>query len=286
MTEQVKVAVAQLGVSADVAENGRKIRALVEQAARQGADIVQFPEAALSGYGGADVSSYREGYDWAALWAETEQVQAAAAAHGVRVLLGSTHFVSEDVAPTNCVYLLGPDGAIVDRYDKRMLTFSDQLYYTAGDHDVVFTEKGTTFGVQICYDICYPALYSHLVAQGVQVVLHSFYNAGFDGPNILDDVGPAWNIARAADNRVFVCAANASRAHQNWPSMVTRPDGSIAQQAERNQDGMILHTFPDEDRKGWEHNFRPFLVHPEEPRSMGNTSDHPRVQNRQAKPRP
>jgi predicted amidohydrolase len=53
----VKIATAQSQISADIRENGREIRRLMQQARAKGAAIVHFTEGAMSG-----CSKVREGY--------------------------------------------------------------------------------------------------------------------------------------------------------------------------------------------------------------------------------
>ena len=48
------------------------------------------------------------------------------------LVLGSAHFLDEQTKPTNCLYLVAPDGLVVDRYDKCLCTGGDQQHYSAG----------------------------------------------------------------------------------------------------------------------------------------------------------
>ncbi|MHC4062864.1 MAG: nitrilase-related carbon-nitrogen hydrolase, partial [Planctomycetota bacterium] len=59
MTEgALKIATCQLAVSGSVKQNGRQICELLQQAAKDEADIAHFPECALSGYAGKDFESF------------------------------------------------------------------------------------------------------------------------------------------------------------------------------------------------------------------------------------
>ncbi len=171
-SEKLRAATCQFPVSADVRSNARYVRRQMEAAASEGAHIVHFSEAALSGYGGMDVPTF-EGFDWDLLRAETARILELARDLGVWVILGSAHFLSRAQKPTNCLYLIDSSGAVVDRYDKCMCTGGDLKVYTGGDHPVVFALRGVTCGLLICYDSCYPEMYNRYRHAGVEVVFHS-----------------------------------------------------------------------------------------------------------------
>jgi predicted amidohydrolase len=277
------VAALQFPVGADVSENARYIHRLMTDASERGASVVITPETALTGYAWSEVVSW-DGFAWDVVRAESALLFDAARRLGVTLLLGSTHFVDDDVLPMNCVYIV-VNGEVTDRYDKCMLTDPDQLMYSSGDRPVVLEVGGLRCGILVCYDICYPEMYARYRDLGVDVVLHAFYNAGFSGPNILDELKPAWIRVRAADNRMHLVAVNSSRAHASWGSRVARPDGSLASSLDAHETGVLLHRFPDDELAGWLHNFKPMRLHTDEVFHRGRTaSEHPRVRDRRAPP--
>ena len=68
------------------------------------------------------------------LRAETNEIMSLAKENNIWVVLGSAHYISENEAPLNCLYIISSEGKIVDRYDKSMLTNGDLKYYTPGNH--------------------------------------------------------------------------------------------------------------------------------------------------------
>lgn len=262
------LATSALPVSADVRANARRVRAQIRSAADKGADVVHFPECCLSGYAGVDLPSYA-GYDWDLLRRCTESVQATAAKHGVHVVVGSAHRLSGDHKPHNSVYVIGPDGAIRDRYDKLFCAgpasadAGDLAHYTSGDHFVVFDIGEVTCGVLICHDYRYPELYRQSKRRGVQLMFHSYHagNVPQDRWDAMHDatgrenlrfhggVGtlpgitmPATMISMAANNYVWISASNTSARQSCWPSLVVRPDGVIVGRLRRNTAGLLLTT--------------------------------------------
>lgn len=151
------IATVQFAVCADIDANAAAIERLMRQARTSGADVVHFPEAALSGYAGVDFASF-EGFDWPRLEGATRRVMALAGELGLWTILGSAHPLSEGRKPHNCAYVIDASGALVDRYDKRFCAgdaqglTGDLAHYTPGDHFAVFEIRGVRCGVLICQD--------------------------------------------------------------------------------------------------------------------------------------
>ena len=278
--QKLKIATTQFPVSADLRRNAKYIKKMIRQAGANKADIVQFCEAALSGYVIMDYPSF-DRFDWHLLREMTVEVMGLAKECGIWVALGSTHYVSERVPPTNCIYIISDEGKVVDRYDK---CFVCSHHYTPGSRLVTLTLKGHKLGFLICYDGCYPEIYNAYRHKGVEIMLHSFYNARHEGENVLDEMVPAKIRMRAADNTMWVIASNSSARHSCWATCIGRPDGSIADSLKRHVTGILYHEFPDDRLKGWIHNYKMMKLHKDELLHNGKASRHPRVVNRKAKP--
>src|SRR5271157_6079978 len=74
---EVRVGTCQFPISADIASNGAWIQKQMAEAQALGADIVHFPEAALSGYAGADRQSLVD-FPWTQQREELEKILALA----------------------------------------------------------------------------------------------------------------------------------------------------------------------------------------------------------------
>jgi predicted amidohydrolase len=120
----LRVATCQFAVEPEIAHNRRCILKQLAQAAESQADVVHFSETALSGYAGVDIPNIKA-LDGEELRAATRDIMAAAKEHQVWVVLGSTHLLDERTKPHNCLYIINPQGQIVDRYDKRFCTGKD-----------------------------------------------------------------------------------------------------------------------------------------------------------------
>jgi predicted amidohydrolase len=214
---------------------------LLGKAKKAKADIVHFSECALSGYVGTDFPNF-EGYDWQLLKEETAKIMSLAAKLRLWVVLGSTHRLTEPNKPYNCLYLIGPNGKIIDRYDKRFCTQGDLRRLTPGDRFVSFTINGVKCSLLICFDLRFPELYRALYTQGVNCIFQSFYNARQKGPSIHMHIMRQTMQCRAATNNFWVSMSNSSGYYSPYPSCFIQPDGKIARQLRTNRSGLMVNT--------------------------------------------
>lgn len=247
----LRVATCQFPVEAEISKNLKHVLRQIEEAAAEKVDVVHFSETALSGYAGVDVPD-AAAIDRGELRTATEEVMAAAKKHKVWVLLGSTHFLTGNHKPHNCVYVIDPKGKIHDRYDKRFCTgvtgkkpTLDMCHYTPGDHHVIFKIKGISCAVLICYDFRFPEIYRDLKKQGVRVIFQSFHNARktvVDDPsyNIWKTVVPATMSTRASENGFWVSANNSAARRSCWGSFTVQPDGEITGQLKLHKADVLI----------------------------------------------
>jgi len=282
--KKLRVASCQFPVSEDIAKNAAYIRRYAEKAADVGAHLLHTSETCLSGYAGVDFDSFKR-FDWRLLREETSRLRELARELGIWLVLGSGHFLDGRTKPTNCLYLIDPKGKVVDRYDKCMCTTGDQQHYSAGQRLVTKRINGVVIGLAICYDICFPQIYAAYRKKKVELMVHSFYNAGGKGKNCLDVLNVRQVPTRCADNLMWAVANNSSRPYSHWASFVARPDATIAQQLKINTAGMLVHDFPDGlSEGGWVHNRIPMKLTKNETLHFGKPSRHPRQRDGRAEP--
>ena len=77
-----------------------EIRRLMELARAQGAHIIHFPEAAMSGYTKSQIKSWDD-VDWSALETELKQTARLAASLGLWAVIGSAHRLTAPHRPHN-----------------------------------------------------------------------------------------------------------------------------------------------------------------------------------------
>jgi deaminated glutathione amidase len=236
---KVVIASCQFPVSSHISENYEWIKTQIIEAKLKKADIVHFPECALTGYPGKDITL--DNFDWKLLNEKTDSVLNLAKQLKIWVVLGSIHKLSDGVKPHNSLYVINSEGEIVDRYDKRFLTKVDLKNFSPGNHFVNFDLNGVNCGLLICYDICFPELYREYRKLNTDLIFHSFYNAHKKIGDIHPIIMPIISQARAATNNFYISLTNSSAA-ESWPCHLITPDGLIQNKLATNIPGILIST--------------------------------------------
>lgn len=252
MTTSLRIAAAQFPVSGDIARNSRYIRKHMIMAAKEGVQIVHFPETALPGYAPEHLGAL-DNYAWEMLDCHLLSLREWAASLGLWVVLGSMRRIDEGL-PRNCIYVISTTGEVEAVYDKRRLYGVEASYYSAGHTPCVVDINGVQCGFLICYDNCFPELYDTYRGMGVELIFHAFCNAGNSRVTSIKELMQANVIVRAADSRVWICAANSSERYSPLSACIFRPDGSMVR-AKRHVSGLAIDTYP-EAELGWTYDNR------------------------------
>lgn len=175
----MRIAVAQTRASFEPRRNGPAIRAQMRAAAEAGARLIHFTEGAMSGYVSGRGKQVFAGWnvDWAVLREELEETARLAAELRLWTVVGSNHPLTPPHRPHNSLYVISDTGKLHDRYDKRLLSFSEVSdWYTPGDEPLTFEVDGFRFGCALCIEIQFPELFVDYAARDVDVVLLSTFS--------------------------------------------------------------------------------------------------------------
>ncbi|MBE3064624.1 MAG: carbon-nitrogen hydrolase family protein [Spirochaetes bacterium] len=206
----------------DIAWNLEHSIELVQEAARQGADLACFPESVLDGYASKlpelprlrrPVTSH-----------ETERMAAVARQAGMWVMWTLAETVGNGTA--NTALLLDREGKLRLHYRKSHLCTEEgeHLVYQAGDVlPVVDLEQGIRTGAMICFDRHFPEVARTLRLHGANLILHPTATDWFT-PNP-DHINHAMMRTRAYENRCFVFSVN--QANYGGGSALYGPWGEV-----------------------------------------------------------
>ena len=170
MSDSVRVALAQVDlVVGDVSGNTARI---IESACKardaERADIVVFPELAISGYPPEDLL-FHSGLRHAV---EDGLAQIRDDVSGIAILVGFPEY--EDGRIYNACAVLR-DGQVLARYRKQLLpnysVFDEERYFTAGKDAAVFNLNGIRIGLNICEDVWGPGPMGASRAAGAECML-------------------------------------------------------------------------------------------------------------------
>ncbi|MFN3688232.1 N-carbamoyl-D-amino-acid hydrolase [Salinarimonas sp.] len=266
---KIRVAAAQLGpIQRDEKREAVVARmiALMDEAAREGADLVVYPELALTTF---FPRWYHEDRAEADVWFErampneaTAPLFARAREHGMGMSFGYAELTPEG-RHFNTAILVDKAGAIVGTYRKIHLPGHDEFdperthqhlekrYFEPGDLGFpVWRTMGGVFGMCICNDRRWPETYRVLGLQGVEMVL-----LGFNTPSVNSQKGAEAHDQRmfhhrlsvqagAYQNSTFVVAVAKAGTedghHLMGGTCIVDPDGVILGEIPHEDDGILV----------------------------------------------
>ncbi len=154
-----------------IADNAKKMRGVAEEALHRGAELIVFPELALSGYPPEDLL-FQQKFQ-AGIEAAIAQLQQDLPPE-ILVILGAP--VYRDGKIYNALLAFG-EGRIVYEYHKQALpnfgVFDDQRYFSAGSTPGVLTWKGHRIGLLICEDLWHSESVKSLGQVDVVISIHA-----------------------------------------------------------------------------------------------------------------
>jgi predicted amidohydrolase len=190
-----RIATVQMeAVPGDVDANVARITHLVHDAAAGGADLVLFPEAAVTGY---DDRAFAGPLPDLTASGWRSPVQDAVDRTGVTAVVNSA--LERDGCRALSDVIFTPGREPLAAYDKQHLHDSERAVFTPGDHGASFVLNGLRFALSVCYDANFPEHAAAAVQGGADVYLNS--GAYFPGGEHRRDLHHA---ARALDNGMYV----------------------------------------------------------------------------------
>jgi len=234
----MRLAVVQLrDAPPDTAANLARCLRFLQEAADRGADLVVFPEMALTGYY-LDQEMARRAASVAPAFA---RVRAAVDQLGLSAVIGLPLFQGE--ALLNAVAVLRP-GVEPELYAKTHLFRREKEWFTPGARLWHGEVAGWHCGILHCYEIGFPEIARSLALQGARLFLAP---AAFGRPREL-----IWNtmtIARALENTAYLAAAAQAGTSGNISflghSRIVDPLGHILAEADEEETLIVADLDPD-----------------------------------------
>ena len=248
MTRSVQVAVLQYCAGADQSATLPIVKRLVTAAAANGAKFICLPECA--NFLAADKAALCKLAEEEASSQSLACLTELARTHQIFISAGSLMMRADgDDRQANRSYLIGPDGAILARYNKIHMfdaDVGDGKRYRESDNfrpgaEMVHCQTDIGhIGLSICYDIRFPHLYRQLGQAGAEMIT---IPAAFT-----QTTGQAhWHVlqrARAIEAGSFVlssaqCGTHADGRRTYGHSLIVGPWGEILADAGDTEDGFV-----------------------------------------------
>jgi len=235
---RLAIAAAQMRFRSTTADNVTLIAEIIRSSAKAGAELVLFPECAVTGYN-CDFAAVSPSQVEAAL----KRIACAARTARCHVLVGCPTFAGPK--RFNSLVVFDRRGRKVFCYSKIHLTARDKRFFTAGNALAFFHLAGVPCTAMICHERRYPELVRLPVMLGAQVVFHP--NAGLDPLPVSKSKrhGRDGIAVRAFENEVYYVFANSVGPQGDglWSagdSKIVAPDSRVLALA-NNRDETVIH---------------------------------------------
>jgi N-carbamoyl-D-amino-acid hydrolase len=266
----IKVAAAQLGPIQRV--EGRQIVisrmiALMERAAREGCDLIVYPELALTTFfprwHEQDRAAFDHWFEAAMPGPAVRPLFDAAKKHGIAMSFGYAELTPEG-RHFNSSILVDKAGTIIGKYRKvhlpghvefdpeRTHQHLEKRYFEPGDLGFpVFPMLGGLVGMCICNDRRWPETYRVMGLQGVEMVVLGFNTPSVNSQKAAEGIeerlfhhrlslqagayqNAAWVVAVAK-------AGDEDGHHLMGGTLIVDPDGRIVAELPGEEDGLLVH---------------------------------------------
>jgi predicted amidohydrolase len=236
-TNRLTIAVAQMKFRAGIADNVAWITEVIDSSSKAGANVILFPECAVTGYNCDFTKSSASEIEGA-----LATIGSAARAANCGVLVGSPTFSSGK--RHNSLVIFDHLGRRVFCYSKIHLTARDKRFFAPGNKLAFFRLAGVPCTAMICHERRYPELVRLPVMLGAQIVFHP--NAGLDRLAVSRGKrhGRDGIAVRAFENQIYYVFANSVGPQGNglWSagdSKIVAPDSEVLALA-NNRDETII----------------------------------------------
>lgn len=214
--------------------------AYVEDAVRQGAELIVFPECMDTGYLFDSPEHCRELAETLTDGPFVKALAALSRKHGVYIASGITEWDPAKQKIFNTGIMFDRKGEVACHYHKQFLATHDQNWFAFGERGcpVVDTDLGK-IGLLICFDGRIPEIFRAMTMQGAEVIV--------DMANFFAmDQADMWGPARSYENGVWLVAATKAGYERSiyYPggSMIVDPKGRVLSKVPYDTHGLSIAT--------------------------------------------
>jgi len=236
--EDLRVAaVSMLSAIGNKAENLSRMESLVRKAVQSGAQAVCFPELNISGY---SLKKNQAGIAEAIPGPSSEAVWQMAQKNEVLILAG---LVEKKDGEIFISHFVASPGGILGAYRKIHLGTMEEGIFQTGEECPVFRYRGTSLGIELCFDGHFPELSTILALKGAEIIFIPHASPRESG----DEKRGRWLrylSARAYDNSVFVVACNPTGKTENgfvFPGagVILDPKGEVLASSQGEEEELV-----------------------------------------------
>ena len=203
----MRIALAQMGMTSSVQDNYQKSISLIQRAAKQGANMVCFPEIQLSSffpqYPVCDVSGY-------VMTLDSDYVRGICeACQKFHIFAAPNFYIEENGSKYDMSLLIDDEGNIIGRQKMVHIAqceqFYEQGYYTPSEEGFsVFDTKFGKIGIVVCFDRHYPESIRTEALRGAELIIIPTANTKSEPSDLFQ-----WEVkVQAFQNSVNIAMCN------------------------------------------------------------------------------
>ena len=225
----MKIALASPLYPASIDDAIKQLQTLAEDAARQKAAIICFPETYIPGYP-LDLENVKKTSP-EVLKDALQKTCEIAKANSIAIILPMDWYEGENFL--NVAFVISENGDVIGYQPKVQLDPSEDNLWIAGKSRRLFEVQGLKFGIAICHEgFRYPETVRWAARQGASIVFHPHF-AGSDAEGVeLKEWGNAGNpyyekamMMRSIENTIYFASVNYATRFQESATSLIGPDG-------------------------------------------------------------
>jgi NAD+ synthase (glutamine-hydrolysing) len=236
----IRIGLCQINTTVgDIEGNTKKILHYIEKGKKMGADLLAFPEMAVTGYPPEDLLLMPK-------FIEANLRAARVIAKATSSITAIVGFVSKDGDIFNSAGLLH-EGKLIDAYSKIYLpnygVFDEDRYFQVGKENFIFILKSTPIGLSICEDLWYPGdpIRTQALYGGAELIVNISSSPYHTGKSAFRE---KMITTRASDNLAIVAYCNLVGGQDelvfDGGSMIFDQNGDLIARGKQFEEDLVL----------------------------------------------
>lgn len=231
---KLKIALGQFDIAqGDKDANLKKMLAMIQDAGKENADIICFPELAYQGY-------YPKSYELQQMAEPVDghfvnEISKAAKENKIHVIAGYAESVDVPGIMYNSCVFVDDEGQTIGNMRKVNAWGKEKLKFCEGEKFPVIKTKFGKVGMLICYDVEFPEPSRIEALKGAEII---FVSAVWSNP-----AEGRWHIDLAGNalfNLLFMAGANPVGDNCCGSSKVVGPNGDVRAEASKEDEALLI----------------------------------------------
>jgi predicted amidohydrolase len=250
----MKIALATPPFPKSIADGLAETEKFAEEAARQGAEIICFPESYIPGYPVLEFKPEQRSPE--KMEAALKKVCEIAAANDIAIIMPMDWYEADGVL--NIAHVISKGGEVLGYQSKNQLDPSEDNLWIPGTERHLFEVNGLKFGITICHEgFRYPESVRWAARHDAKIVFHP-HLAGSDTEGVeLQEWGGKDNpyyekamMMRAVENTIYFASVNYATRYPESATSLIAPDGKCIAYQPYGKAGVLVADIDPEKATG------------------------------------